>query len=128
MLGEEPLILSVSAQFGVVFGECGKAWEDRIARTGGGLVKRRLGEGNAVACCWDSLAFAQVGDRSANVVGIVAKAIEIDADFKVVAAVPFAWTQEEVGGDLPAIRAGMGREVEVAAGGFRRDEVGLQAA
>ena len=44
------------------------------------------------------------------------------------AAVPFAWTQEEVGDDLPAISAGVGREVVIAAGRFGRDEVGLEPA
>ncbi len=30
-LSEEPAILSVSAEFGVVLGECGGTWEDRVA-------------------------------------------------------------------------------------------------
>jgi len=41
---------------------------------------------------------------------------------------PNAWMQVEIGDDLPAIGAGVSGEIVVATGGFRRDEVGVEAA
>ena len=58
-------------------------------------VEERLGDGDAVTRSRERLGFAQVRDRSSEVVG-VAEAVEIDADFKVIVAMPNPWTQVEV--------------------------------
>src|SRR6266850_514359 len=72
-LGEEPAILTVSAEFSVVLGEGRGTREDRVARAGRGPVEKTLSDSNAVTRSWEGLAFAQVRDRSSEVVCVVAE-------------------------------------------------------
>ena len=104
------------------WGEGGSAGKDRVTGAGRGR------DGGAVPGGRKSLSFAQVGDGLAKKVCVVAKAVEIDAEFKIMATMPFARAKVEVRDDLPAVGAGVGVQVVVAAGGFRRNEIGFQAA